>query len=144
MMKYKILIFFILLSAFAVHVRAQDILDQSTVTKSPIQTPPAARNAVYSVAWGPDGKWIVGGGETGLLNIWDASKPESPTLAISGLSADVRTVAWSPDNAKIVTGSGNHLVQVWDAETGHPLATLEGHEDVIQSVAWSPDGSQIQ
>ena len=35
------------------------------------------------------------------------------------------------------------MVRVWDANTGLPLAVLQGHTNYVTSVNWSPDGTKL-
>jgi dipeptidyl aminopeptidase/acylaminoacyl peptidase len=52
-------------------------------------------------------------------------------------------VAFSPDGRRIATASDDETARVWDAESGKPLAVLQGHAGDVVSVAFSPDGRRI-
>src|SRR5262249_45560154 len=51
--------------------------------------------------------------------------------------------AFSPDGTKIVSAGEDRMVKLWDAQTGEPVGTFLGHNDVVSSVAFSPDGRRI-
>ncbi|CAG7852463.1 COMPASS-like H3K4 histone methylase component WDR5B {ECO:0000303/PubMed:19567704} Short=AtWDR5B {ECO:0000303/PubMed:19567704}, partial [Serendipita indica DSM 11827] len=101
-------------------------------------------NAVYSVAFSPDGHKIVSGSWDKTVRVWNAETGEPLGPALEGHTNAVWSVAFSPDGHKIVSGSWDKTVRVWNAETGEPLGpALEGHTDAVSSVAFSPDGHKI-
>ncbi len=98
--------------------------------------------SVRSVAWSPDGKYIVSGSSDETIKIWDANSGEC-LKTLEGHSSRVNSVAWSPDGSKIVSGSSDATIKIWDANSGECLKTLERLSLVVRSVAWSPDGKYI-
>jgi Tol biopolymer transport system component len=54
----------------------------------------------FSVAWSPDGRWIVGDGGGSLL-IFDAAKPSSAPRPISFPDAIGFGASWSPDGSRL-------------------------------------------
>jgi WD40 repeat protein len=97
---------------------------------------------VQSVAFSPDGKWIVSGGVDKTLKVWDAETGEE-MLTLQGHSEIVRSVNFSPDGRRIVSGGADKTIKVWDTETGQEMLTLRRHSDRVFSVAFSPDGKRI-
>lgn len=94
--------------------------------------------SAHSVAFSPDGKHIVKGGN-GPLQIWDAATGKE-TRTLKGHSG-VISVGFSPDGKRIV--SSRVTLKVWDANTGKETLTLKGHTDFVNSVCFSPDGTRI-
>ncbi|KAL3441572.1 hypothetical protein BJX65DRAFT_245042 [Aspergillus insuetus] len=73
---------------------------------------------------------------------WIAKPPEvAPDW--SALLQGVNDIAISPDNSMIVSASGDRRVRLWDVHTGHPIFTLEGHQDWIDAIAFSPLGDAV-
>jgi WD40 repeat protein len=98
---------------------------------------------VLCVAWSPDGKRVVSGGNDRALKVWDAEKDGQALFTLEGHTAKVLCVAWSPDGDHIASGSEDGTLKIWDAETGREVRSLkEGLRDVY-CVAWSPDGKRI-
>src|SRR5262249_9779475 len=62
--------------------------------------------AVRAVAWSPDRRQIVSGGEDHRVKIWNAATGEL-LRTLDGHSDTVYAVAWSPDGSKIASGSGD-------------------------------------
>ena len=69
-------------------------------------------NEVWSVAFSPDGKRIVSGGDD-AVKLWDAGTGQE-LLTVKGHGDIVTSVAFSRDGNRIVTG-GDNTVRVWDA-----------------------------
>ncbi len=99
-------------------------------------------DAVYTVAWSPDGTKIASGGLDGLVLVRDA-RTGSIALTFSRHAGSVNAVAWSPDGTKIASCSSDLTVKVWDATTRTILQTYRGHQSYVGTLAWSPDGTKI-
>ncbi len=82
-------------------------------------------DAVFSVAFSPDGARIVTGSGDGTARVWDA-RPGTPLLELKGHTGVVTSVAFSPDGSRIVTGSWDRTAKVWDARIGHAPARTQG------------------
>ncbi|MGF1537387.1 MAG: WD40 repeat domain-containing protein, partial [Elainellaceae cyanobacterium] len=74
-------------------------------------------NAVYSVAFSPDGQTIASGSLDRTIKLWDRSGNELATL--QGHSAQVYSVAFSPDGQTIASGSFDRTIrlQAWSLDT---------------------------
>ena len=103
--------------------------------------------AVYSVAFSPDGKSLVG---TGIFpaKVLDLATGEiRETWAVTGfgrLSPDWATFASraTSDNARFSTGS-DYTVKVSDAKSGIERASLPGHTGGVMSFAFSPNSKML-
>ena len=99
---------------------------------------------VTSVAFSPDGKYIVSGSEDTTIRMWDAQTGKLVLDPFEGHTDDVNSVAFSPDGKYIVSGSWDKTIRLWDALAGK-LASgqFEGHTDTVTSVAFSTGGEYI-
>jgi WD40 repeat protein len=95
--------------------------------------------SVSSLAYSPDGRFVVSGSADSSVKIWDLEKGRE-MFTLPEHEGPVRSVAYSPDGARVVSGSADYTIRLWDAETGEELRTLTGHSNVVNSVAYSPDG----
>jgi eukaryotic-like serine/threonine-protein kinase len=124
---------------------------QPTATPSLAPRPPAGTtlftfkrhtDAVYTVAWSPDGTSIASGDRKGQALVWNA-KTGAVTLTFLMHTAPVNAVAWSPDGTRIASGSSDLTVKIWDAQSGTILQTYKGHHSFVGTLAWSPNGQYI-
>ncbi len=71
------------------------------------------RDAVRSVAFSPDGKFVVTGSRDGSVKLWDArSFVELRTLR--GHTSFVQSIAFSPDGSLMASASRDYTVRIWD------------------------------
>ncbi|MHC4545378.1 MAG: WD40 domain-containing protein [Planctomycetota bacterium] len=97
-------------------------------------------DAVFSVAFSPDGKLIASGSGDRTIKIWDAA---TGTVINTIGCWDSSPVAFSPDGKRIVAGSGSKTIRVWDVVTGEELMTLLGHKGLASPDVFSPNGRHI-
>jgi WD40 repeat protein len=98
---------------------------------------------VLSLAFAPDGKTVVAGGQDWTIRRLDAATAgELATLKESG---PVLSVAVSPDGSHILAGIQLGVVKLWDTATGKPDATLVNtHGQAgLAAATWDPRGGRL-
>ena len=96
---------------------------------------------IQSVAVSPDGKWVVAGGDGGLIQLWDMAA--KPIRQFEGHKQTVASVAFSPDSRFLLSGSVDGTVRLWDVNTGKELRRFPGHEGGVTCVDFSPDSRYV-
>jgi WD40 repeat protein len=85
--------------------------------------------AVYSVAWSPDGKTIATGSQDNTIRLWS---PDGKLIRIlRGHSGTIYDLAFSKDSKFLLSGSGDKSARIWNLETGEYLTFLQSGQDWI-------------
>ncbi len=93
-------------------------------------------DSVISLAFSPDGKYVVSGSGDRTARVWEAATGKE----IARMSHDSRVtiVAFSPNGKYVVSGSRDGTARVWETATGKEIARIT-HDDSVRAVASSPD-----
>jgi WD40 repeat protein len=95
---------------------------------------------VNSVAFSPDGKYVLTGSDDQTAKLWDRYGHQ--IVSFSGHISNVSSVAFSPNGQYVLTGSWDKTAKLWDL-SGQQIRSFVGHVSSIYAVAFSPDGKYI-
>jgi WD40 repeat protein len=100
------------------------------------------RGGFNSVAFSPDGKYIVAAENNGagITDLFDDRLDKIITTYKH--EHFTNTAAFSPDGKKVVTASEDGSAKIWNAKTGRLLVSLE-HQSIVSSAAFSPDNKRV-
>ncbi|KIK55713.1 hypothetical protein GYMLUDRAFT_248521 [Collybiopsis luxurians FD-317 M1] len=99
---------------------------------------------VTSVAYLPDGQYVVSGSLDYTVRIWNAQTGVQIGGPLSGHTSNVTSVAYSPDGQYVVSGSYDRTVRIWNVQTGVQVGEpFKAHTSWVTSVAYSPDGQYV-
>lgn len=107
------------------------------------------KDAVQSLAWSRDGKWLASGGFR-RASLWQPGKGVKPARSITqDLVGRVTALAFSGDGQTLIIADGRpsqsgllHLVPIAD-EAGGQTKQWQAHMDTIFDLDVSPDGSKL-
>ena len=121
-----------------------------TATPRPLPAPVTllihqGQSQEYTVAWSPDGRHIVSGGNSSTIEVWDALNNTSYFSMNVSPATRVLHVAWSHDGSKIASADSKGNIIIWDAtNNGNRLNSIPAHPNhFANGVAWSPDDTRI-
>lgn len=97
---------------------------------------------INTVAFSPNGKYAVSGGQDKTIKLWDVVSGKVLTT-LSGHSGIINSIAFSFDGRFVVSGSDDKTVKLWDVGTGTLLKTFEGHKSLVKTVALTPTGGYV-
>src|SRR6266581_3267435 len=97
---------------------------------------------IFGVSWSPDGKRIVSGDASGLVQVRDVATGRV-LFKLRGHTGTIWAVAWSPDSTRVSSGYEDGTIEVWYANTGSFFQVYHHQQKGIQALGWSPDGMQI-
>lgn len=93
-----------------------------------------------SVAFTPDGRRLLSGGQDTRIVVLDASTGALEG-ELTGHGKVVNAVGLTPDGSTVVSVSSDRTVRVWDLDGPAAPAVLEGHRDAVVALAIAPDGA---
>ncbi len=99
-------------------------------------------NGVNSVAFSPDGRFVLSGSWDEMLRLWEVESGQE-VRQFTGHSGDVRSVAFSPDGRYVLSGSSDKTLRLWEVATGQEVRRFTRHTGWVTSVAFSPDGRYV-
>ncbi|MDP3111388.1 MAG: hypothetical protein Q8M71_04730, partial [Thermodesulfovibrionales bacterium] len=99
----------------------------------------------WSVAYSPDGKYVLSGNSGGKMNLWNTSFEKSIRTVVGSegfLDPRVNAVSFSLDGEYALSGGSDNSVRLWNAKNLTQIKKFVGHDSIagISSVAFSPDG----
>ena len=96
---------------------------------------------VNSVAFSPDGQFLVSGSSDYAVRGWNALSGQS-VGTLAGHMGSVRSVTFDPDGKLLASGGFDKTIRVWKLPHGEPFHILN-HAAWVFSVAFSPDGKVL-
>ncbi|MGW0791443.1 nSTAND1 domain-containing NTPase [Streptomyces sp. NPDC002911] len=107
---------------------------------APLQATLTGHSAeVNSIAFSPDGKNFLTGGDDGTARLWDTGGRRQ-SASFDASSTQVQTAAFSPDDRTLITSGDGWTVRLWNAHTRKQTAVLPG---AGSPAVLSPDGDTI-
>ena len=101
-------------------------------------------DTVKSLAFSPNGKWLVSGGADRTIRMWDVARrqnTETQQHVINRVVYTVQAVAFSPDGEQLATAGGAYVI-VWNFRTMTEEFRFQHHK-TVWALAFSPDGRYL-
>jgi WD40 repeat protein/serine/threonine protein kinase len=118
------------------------------LTRSQGLTLTGHKEAIWSVAYSPDGRRLASASHDRTIKLWDATTGQAIHTLVA-TNQYVYAVAFHPGGARLASAgsdqtAGDRMVSIWDAGTGQVIRTFQqGHTKAIEQLAYSPDGKTL-
>ncbi|MGA9993902.1 MAG: PEGA domain-containing protein [Pyrinomonadaceae bacterium] len=86
----------------------------------------SAGSEVLSIAFSPNGRWLVSGGTGNVVNLWDTASGQL-IRSFTGHVDGVSFVMFTPDGTEVLSGSWDKAIDMWYAASGAQLKVMEGN-----------------
>ena len=100
------------------------------------------RDALYGVAFSPDGQCLGTAGYDRLIQLWDAKTGELLNT-LKGHNGAVYGIAFSPDGKVLASAGGDSSVKLWNTTTGQRLDTFGQPTGEQFITAFTPDSRNV-
>jgi WD40 repeat protein len=97
---------------------------------------------IRAIAFSPDGRRLVSGGEDRVVRVWDVGTGECQA-ELRGHTDAVFAAAFLPGGTRLATAGRDWAVWLWDLAKGEEVARLTEHVIYVWSLAFSTDGKTL-
>jgi WD40 repeat protein len=100
------------------------------------------RGQVFSVAYSPDGRRLLGLGSGGKAYLWDVASGAKLADFAAAASYQCGAAAFAPDGETLAIPN-QQAVELRLAADGRLVGKLDGHQERVSQVVFSPDGTRL-
>jgi WD40 repeat protein len=99
------------------------------------------RDEVLSIAFSPDGRWLVTGSRNGEILVWDLQDPEAVPEWLIAHEDRVTSLAFDGDSGRLASGSWDETARLWEVDTWSYVSFDTGGP--VNDVALRVDGQLL-
>lgn len=101
-------------------------------------------DAIFSLAFAPDGKTLASGSNDGTIQLWLLAELDRQPVLLKGHTGSINNLAFAPDGRTLASASLDGMVRLWSLiEPDLEPVVLKGHKGGAYSVAFAPDGKTL-
>ncbi|KAG1145207.1 hypothetical protein G6F37_005593 [Rhizopus arrhizus] len=114
----------------------------SSKTHQPKKTISRFKDIAYSGSFRQDGKLIVAGDATGLIQMFDGSS-RAILRSFRGHELPTQITQFTINKSNILSASDDKTVRIWDIPTGNNVNLFEEHEDYVRAGVVSQENPNL-
>ncbi|HKQ06183.1 MAG TPA: WD40 repeat domain-containing protein [Blastocatellia bacterium] len=96
-------------------------------------------DAINSLAFSPDAKYLLSGSDDKTLKLWDITGGQE-IRTFKGHSSGIISLAFSSDGKYAVSGSSDQTIKRWDIATGEEVSSFTWKSSLFGKLVCSSDG----
>ncbi len=105
-------------------------------------------NSVFTLAFSPDGRYLLSGGRDAHLKIWEVSNDFAEKQSIVAHMFAINHIEYSPDGNYFATCSMDKSIKVWHSDEFRLLKVIDkarhaGHGTSVNKLYWSTYRNQL-
>ncbi len=105
----------------------------------------AHTNSVFTLAYSPDGQYLLSGGRDAMLRVWDIKRDWALHSEQPAHWYTINHLCFSPDGLLFATASRDRTLKIWDAQTFELLKVIDtlrfgGHTRSVNRLLWLSEG----
>lgn len=119
------------------------LLDAETLAIKHV-LPHAHANSVFTLAYSPNGQYLLSGGRDAMLKVWDLEKSMGLISEQAAHLFTINHLVFSPDGNLFATASRDKTLKIWDGHTFELLKVVDtlrygSHARSVNRLLWMPD-----
>jgi WD40 repeat protein len=113
-----------------------------------VNTIPAHQNSIFTVAYSPDGEYLLSGSRDAHLKVWKTDEEYELKHSIVAHMYAINHIEYSPDGRYFATCSMDKSIKIWDAKEFKLLKVIDkarhaGHGTSINKLLWSSYRNEV-
>lgn len=101
----------------------------------------AEKQAVYALAFSPDGQWLASSSMGQEVKMWNLTRNKKPVVIDKNAGWSM-ALSFSDDGKYLLYGKNRGIV-VWDITRNMPLDTINTHESIVTDASWLRDKDEM-
>jgi WD40 repeat protein len=99
---------------------------------------------ITNVAFSPNSKMLASTGTDGVVRLWNAAAPHSPSVPLAGKArTTLEGLAFSVDGRTLAAVGDDGNLRLWEVRTRRALTPIKAHARAAFRVAFGPNGKTL-